>query len=300
MIPSQTGLQPNSILTRTLNFLLSNESARRRRITGIYLNNYFTVIRLDDDSVGACMSSFQLSAAILQEREQHLRTLLQNDPLLTRYIGESCEKTGIAASVKAALANALSAPVLRAGGDEFFSVLKGRCDEFFADIDYAVVIGWGGVWEFLLRHTTALRIHVSELRYERDKDKIESKLNLYRMKYPYLDLSISNGSDIRERLSQADFLAITGSTLGNNTLDDLLKLSRNCQKIILQGQSASSHPRYLFEGGVHLVATSIKSVTVAEAAAADPTGKALRSFLEGGLPRIYLKPVAANGSEACL
>jgi hypothetical protein len=290
--------KPNLILNRTLDFLLSKESARGRRVAEVYLNNYFTVLRLDDDSVGACMSSFNLSAAVLEESERRVRALLPNDPLLLRYIGESCESTGIAGSLRAALANALSAPVLRAGGDESFTVLKKRPFQFFADIDYAVVIGWGGVFEFLLQHTTALRIHVSELEYKTKKEKIETKLNRYRAQYPYLELSISNGSDIREHLSTADFLAITGSTLGNSTLDELLRLSRKCRKVILQGQSAGIHPRYLFEAGVHLVVTSLKPIAVAEAASEDPTGRTLLPFFEGGLPRIYLEPVASAGNEA--
>jgi hypothetical protein len=215
-----------------------------------------------------------------------------------QYIRESTEGSGIAASLKAALANALSAPVLRAGGDDFFSVVKDRPNDFFADIDYAVVIGWGGLWEFLLKHTTALKIHASDLKYQANKERIEAQLSRYRAQYPYLELSVSDGSDIQEHLSAADFLAITGSTLGNSTLDQLLNLSRNCRRIILQGQSAGIHPRYLFDAGVHLIATSIKPVAVAEAAAEDPTGRTLRPFLEGGLPRIYLKPATSLGSEA--
>jgi hypothetical protein len=293
-----SALQPDSILDRTLDFLLSKESVRGRRVTDVYLNNYFTVIRLDDDSVGACMSSFHLSAAMLAESERRVRALLPNDPLLLRYVGESMERAGIPASLKAALANAFSAPVLRAGGDEFFTVLKGRPNHYFSDIDYAVVIGWGGLFEFLLQRTTALRIHVSELRYATKKEEIEAKLNIYRARYPYLELTISDGSDIREHLSAADFIAITGSTLGNSTLDELLDLSSNCRRVILQGQSTGIHPCYLFKAGVHLVATSIKPVAVAEAAAADPTGKTLRPFFEGGLPRIYLEPTASRSNEA--
>jgi hypothetical protein len=285
------------ILDCTLDFLLSKESVRGRRVEEVYLNNYFTVMRLDDNSVGACMSSFHLSPAELEESERRVRALLPNDPLLLRYIGTS-ERTGIASTLRAALANALSAPVLRAGGDKLFSVLEKRPNQFFSDIDFAVVVGWGGLFEFLLQRTTALRIHVSELEYKAKKDKIEAKLNRYRAQYPYLELSISDGSDIRKHLSTADFLAITGSTLGNNTLDELLNLSRNCRRVILQGQSAGIHPRYLFDAGVHLVVTSIKPIAVAEAAAEDPTGRTLLPFFEGGLPRIYLQPAAPLGSES--
>ena len=261
-ISPDCALEPDSILHRTLNFLLSKGTVRSRRITEIYLNNYFTVIRLDDDSVGACMSSFRLSAAMLESSQQHIRTLLPNDPLLMQYIRESRENAGITASLKAALANALSAPMLRVGGDEFFGVVKDRPNDFFADIDYAVVIGWGGIWEFLLKHTTALRIHASDLKYQAaNKERIEVELSRYRSQYPYLELSVSDGSDIRDHLAAADFLAITGSTLGNSTLDELLNLSQNCRRIILQGQSAGIHPRYLFNAGIHLVATSIKPVT---------------------------------------
>ena len=124
------------------------------------------------------------------------------------------------------------------------------------------------------KRTTALRIHVSGLRYQTQKEKIDAKLNIYRAQYPYLDISMSDGCDINNHLSQADFVAITGSTLGNNSLDQLLRMSRNCGHVILQGQSAIIHPRYLFEAGVSLVVTSIKPVAVAEAAA-DRTGRAL-------------------------
>jgi hypothetical protein len=88
----------------------------------------------------------------------------------------------------------------------------------------------------------------------------------------------------------ADLVAITGSTLGNNTLEPLLNRSRNCPRVVLQGQNAAIHPRFLFEAGVKLVATTLKPAAIAEAAARDATGNALRPFFEGGLPRIYLKP----------
>jgi hypothetical protein len=293
MTPQDSPSVQGSILDRTLQFLLSHEHVRRRQIVGVYLTNYFTVVRLDDDSVGACMSSFKMSLSELEQNERSIRDRLLSDPLLLGYIGDCCETVGIGTSIKAAVANALSAPMLRFGGDDYFSRLDTRPNSFFSDINYAVVIGWGGLLEFIIRRTTTMRIHVSELDYEVRQEKIDAELNKYQAQYPYLDISVSNGADVNTHLSCADFVAITGSTFGNNTLDELLRMSRNCGRIILQGQSAGIHPRYVFEAGVSLVATSIKPVAVAEAAEADRTGRALRPFLEGSLPRIYLQPRTA-------
>ena len=288
-------LAPGAILRRTLNFLLAAGEARRRRITALYLNNYFTVVVLDGENVGVCMSSFHLPASELASMEQNLRALLASDPLLLRYIEAEGNAGGVPGSVRAAVANALSAPALGHGNDTFFTSSPTCPNGFFAEIDSAVVIGWGGLFNFLVRRTTALRIHVSELVYHSKKERIDAELDAYRAQYPYLELSISDGSDIEDRLSNADLLAITGSTLGNNTLESLLRMSRNCPRVVLQGQSAAIHPRYLFEAGVKLVATSLKPAAVAEAAATDPTGNALRPFFEKGLPWIYFEPRLQEG-----
>ncbi len=288
-------LAPGAIVRQTLEFLLADGQAQDRRIAALYLNNYFTVVRLNDESIGVCMSSFHLPAPELEGMEQSLRSRLASDPLLLRYINVEADAGGVAGSIRAALTSALSTPALSRGSDRFFTSSNTRPNHFFAGIDSAVVIGWGGLFDFLVRRTTALRIHVSELQYPSKRGRIDAELNAYRAQYPYLDLSISDGSDVGERLSSADLLAITGSTLGNNTLEHLLWTSRNCPRVVLQGQSAAIHPRYLFEAGVHLVATSMKPAAVAEAAAADSTGNALRPFFEGGLPRIYLEPQPLEG-----
>lgn len=296
--PRNHAFVPGAILRQTLEFLLADGQAQDRRIAALYLNNYFTVVRLDDQSIGVCMSSFCFSASELGAMKQSLRSRLASDPLLLRYAEAEADAGGVAGSIRAAVANALSAPALRRGSDTFFTSSTTRPNHFFAGIDSAVVIGWGGLFDFLVRRTTALRIHVSELQYYSKKERIDAKLDAYRAQYPYLDLTISDGSDVEERLSTADLVAITGSTLGNNTLESLLRMSRSCPRVVLQGQSAAIHPRYLFEAGVKLVATSNKPPAVAEAADTDPTGNALRPFFEGGLTRIYLEPRSQGGSAA--
>jgi hypothetical protein len=288
-VPNEV-LVPGVILRQTLEYLLADGDAQRRRIAALYLNNYFTVVRLDDGNIGTCMSSFHLPASDLAAMEQSLRSWLPSDPLLLGYIEAEADAGGVAGSIRAAVANALSARALGRGSDEFFTSSPVRPNHYFAGINSAVVIGWGGLFDFLVRRTTALQIHVSELLYQSKKSQIDAKMGVYRAQYSYLDLSISDGSDVEDRLSRADLVAITGSTLGNNTLEPLLNMSRNCPRVILQGQSAAIHPRCLFEAGVHLVATSMKPAAVAEAAASDPSGNALRPFFEGGLPRIYLEP----------
>jgi hypothetical protein len=125
---------------------------------------------------------------------------------------------------------------------------------------------------------------------------MDGRIERYRKEGQGIDLSISDGSDIEKHLKKADFVSITGSTLVNGTLDRLLHLAQGCPKIILQGQSASIHPGVCFASGVHMVATTIKTREVAQAAFWDPTGAALNPLLEGHLPYVYLWPRASRTS----
>lgn len=221
--------------------------------------------------------------------------MLCQDPLLLRFTEAHAASDGVARSIRAATINALSSPFLRVGEDSFFTVQNNFPHHFFKEIKYAVVIGFGGFLDYLVRHTSVQKLHVSDLLYqsrraEMDTKIMNKKIARYHKERPDIELSVSDGSDTGEHLRKADFVTITGSTLTNNTLEQLLLSARNCKKIILQGQSASIHPKELFASGVHLVATTLKTRDVAKAAFWDPTGNALRPFLEGDLPWIYIWP----------
>jgi len=277
-----------AILENTLTFLLNQSEVPQRRIRSLYLNSYFTVVELDDASVGASMSSYRLTANHLKEREKTLRSLLKSDPLLLQFSQPHTSSDDIARSIRAATISALSLRLLCAGTS--FSVRPEPPADLFSDIESAVVIGFGGYLDRLARRTNARKIHVSDLLYVSRRNEMDGKLAEYRQLRPHVQFSVSDGSDSAERLREADFASISGSTLSNDTLEPLLFAAQNCRKIVVQGQSASIHPKALFKAGVHLVVTTLKTRAITNAAFWDSTGNSLRPLLEGGLPWTYMLP----------
>jgi uncharacterized protein (DUF4213/DUF364 family) len=71
-------------------------------------------------------------------------------------------------------------------------------------------------------------------------------------------------------------------------MDELLAFSKNCKKIIVQGQSASIYPKFLFEKGVSLVTTTLKPANLMQIAMTSFYD--FRNILDGGLPYIYMTP----------
>jgi putative heavy-metal chelation protein len=279
-----------NILDETLDFLFSQAGVANRHVSSLHLNNYFTVVELDDASVGASFSDFRLGDTELSEIECAVQSNVRKDPLALRIGRQVVANDGVARSIRVAVTSALSAPFLATGGDSHFTVRRDFPRQFFNRVDYAVVIGFGGFLNHLVTCTTATRIHVSDFRYPMLRAEMEAKLATLRERRPDAHLSVSDGSDSLKHLRMADLVSISGSTLCNETLESLLAAAQSCKKIILQGQSASIHPKALFDKGIHLVATTLKPFELVRAAATDRTGRALQPFLEDGLPGIYLWP----------
>jgi hypothetical protein len=288
----------SEVLEETIQFLMQQPGVAEREVRFVHLNNYFTVVELDDTSVGACMSSFRISVEDLAEKQRAIHSQLEKDPLLFNTTHPHAISDGLAGSIRAAVANALSAPLLRAGEDQFFTSTNDFPSHFFVGVEYAVVIGFGGYLDYLVRKTNVERLHVSDLSYGSRRERMEQTLTRYRRMRRDVKFSISDGTDSATHLKKADFVSITGSTLTNGTFDDLIAECQSCKKVVLQGQSASIHPKKLFESGIQLVATTLKNRSIAKAAFWDPTGDTLRPFLEGGLPSIYLWPNQAGQKMA--
>jgi hypothetical protein len=288
-VVGKSGVSPCApVLLKTLTFLMSQPDMASRRIRELHLNNYFTVVELDNGSTGACMSDYRLN----QNQTAHLRrALLENlcrDPLLLSTIAPFAAGGGVAGSIQSAVVSALSAHTIRGQGDAHFtcSDIFPRC--FFDAADKVVIIGFGGLLDHIVDNTEATHVHVSDLRYSASREQFDASLNRYRCRRD-VQITISDGADSLDRIREADLVAITGSTLGNGTLDGLLPACARCTRVVLQGQSAAVHPKVLFESGIHLIATTRKPGSVV-AAASDLTGRSLRTFFEGGLPWIYLSP----------
>jgi uncharacterized protein (DUF4213/DUF364 family) len=275
-------------LEHTLERLRRHPDATNARLSAVSLGNYFTVVGLEDGSVGACMSSYRLSETECRSKHQEVNEALLDDPLLLSYTKFSTDK--VRTAIRAATISALSAKPLMSGKDSTFRIENNFPSEYFANANKAVVIGFGGLLQHLIHSTSVREIHVSDLRYKDRKLEIDRSLNQLRRVRAGVIITASDGHDNSSRIKKADTVCITGSTLGNGTLDELLAASRKCDRTILQGQSASILPTELFRAGVSAVFTTMKTPAVLNAAMQND-GLSLRKFLEpGGLPPIYFWP----------
>ncbi len=290
------------ILHEALQILEQDGYLAGRSIRTLCLTQYFHVVQLDNGSVGSCMNYAKLNVDDIGALEQRMVSLQANDPLLLEWLFRTSEPWRhigcdddvgelLIHSLRATVVSALSAHLLKAGGDRSF--IAGDICPFdpCADARRAVVIGFGGYLGVMARHDSIVELHVADLGYPDPGGAMEQAIECYRRDHPEKCITISSGHDTRERLRKADVISITGSALCNGTLETLLSYAGRETYVIVQGQSAAIHPAALFRRGVDLVVTTLKPTQLVELARRDAGGQPMRTLLEGGLPRIYCREI---------
>jgi len=271
-----------SILDATIE-ALRGEPIDSRRVVRLRLTNYFSVVQLDDLSVGAAMNYGYRPATLLGAIQRALEAATTHDPLLLS--ATSAEADLLLLSLRVAIVSALSAPILKAGGDSRFATSRSAPAYLFEGVTSALVIGFGGYMDGLARAHAVRTLHVADMQYPKRRSEMDDAVSRYRAERPDLQMTISDGSDTARRMSGADLVAISGSSLCNGSLDQLLRDSASCPRVVVQGQSAAIFPVELFRRGVHVVSTTIKPSNLLDLPPAD-----LLRTLEGELPAIYLTP----------
>jgi hypothetical protein len=189
----------------------------------------------------------------------------------------------------ASIASALSARLLLAGGDEWFRVAHRRPTNWTNDAESALVVGFGGFLEPLISDERLRRVHVVDLSMDL-RSEWALEVAAWTTQYPTKSITASTHLESASSLRDFDLISITGSTLCNGTLEYFLANARDDANVILQGQSASIHPRMFFEAGVNWVATTLKPPTLGRMTRGSHDGEVLRPILQGGLPWVYLLP----------
>jgi hypothetical protein len=281
----QPGIAPSlDILAETLDALRSVGSVNvsARRIVQFRLSRYFTIVELDDGSVGSCMSYAQDADSVLAAKALLLNCSLVRDPLGLDFI-HNMPDDPLCLSLRASVVSALSEPLLRAGGDAGVLVSDRSLWDPLEDATSALVVGFGGYMRNFALDPRIERLHVADLGYEARRDEMDRMLDRYRATRPEAEFTISDGRDTCKRAGAADVVAITGSALCNGSMQQLLAWARG-RRVIVQGQSAAMYPQALFARGVAMVATTLKPANLVDIA--DHGG--MSDLLEGGLPWVYL------------
>jgi len=282
------------ILKETLVVLRDHGLLTDRTVRVTYLTPYFTVVELDDGSVGAAMSYYGPPDDLVASAPQ----ATDDDPLLLRWAFAAAPSSVtspnryrlLQLSIATAVVGALSAASIRDGGDETFSTTDTLPFDPFAEARRAVVVGFGGYMPLMAAAPGIQSLHVCDLGYQARRAFMDEELDRLRAANPKKLITISDGADIISRVGEADLLSITGSALCNGSMERILDAASQSARVIVQGQSASLHPAALFARGVWFVATTLKPAGLVQAAATDPNGNSLRTYLEGGLNRLYFLP----------
>ena len=252
-----------------------------RRIVRFRLSRYFTVVELDEGSVGSCMSYSSAPDSAIAAETQLLQRGLAHDPLLLATLPAMSDAL-LMLSLRASLLSALASPLLRGGGDGSVLVSAVPLWDPLAGATSALVIGFGGYMHPFALDPRIERLHVADRGYASRRAEMDGAIARYQQLRPEARITISDGCDTQARARSADVVAITGSALCNGSMEELLDWSRG-SRVIVQGQSAAIHPLPLFARGVAMVATTLKPRDLVDIA--DRGG--LSTVLEGGLPWVY-------------
>jgi len=238
-----------------------------------------------------CISWKAKAAEFLQQSKQ--------DHLLEELIYDESSDSLLVHSLRTCIVSALSRPLLLSNPFKIFQ----RCafSELMSGLKSAraIVVGWGGLMDTFIKDYRIASLHVTDLLYGTKlwRQRIDEETRLRRVQNTNKKFTVSDGSDFEERIVGCDICAITGSSLSNNTLKGLLDAASYCQRVILQGQSASIYPEYLFqEGLVNFISTTIKPNNMLEVARNN--SGAFSKLVEGGLPYIDLRPSGSCVTKA--
>jgi GMP synthase (glutamine-hydrolysing) len=230
-------------------------------VTTVKLSNGHCGLALNFDLVG---HQPKLTPDLSETLRGRLLERARQEPLLTETLFQQNEGPTFR-SLSVALLNALSQSLLTAQHltPKGSKVLPGRMPIHRLEGlgSKALVIGCGGYLEDVLNAPFITEVVCSDLAFKIPEAMEHYGPYLEDVVFPYRDhkkVEISDGSDNAALISNCELLFITGSTLVNDTLPDILKWAGHKAAVVLEGNTAGLYPFPLFEQGVtHLVQTVI-------------------------------------------
>jgi hypothetical protein len=256
-----------SILDEIHASILSARPVAHLRIEALSMTSPFAVVELSDGAIGSALNYAPRVAQQGGAWETDLLAAVDSDPLLfgtTHHPGPAH-----LTAVRVAVMSALSQPLLFAEvlGPEGLAV---RSVRDFAAVtrnlvrpgDAVTVIGFGGPWTELIK-TGASALHITDESFAEEgrRREVEAQVRARAGRMGFAgEVVLAPRERNQELIERSAILSITGSTLCNGSLDDLLALAaRRCREVVIQGPSASVLPVALFRRGVTHLLTTRKS-----------------------------------------
>ena len=208
-------------------------------ISDVKIGLYFTAVRLSDNSIGT-------SATLTEEHPlcaKSDRDFGDFTPLKIRGqkvtdILETNKESGIISSLKTAVLNAISSDIIAKGN---YKIVE-NCDPIqLIDLNNQKTITIVGAFQSYIHKisSTSNKLYVLELD--------ENVLPRDQMKF-YIP-----AGDYKKILPSSDIVIITGQTLVNNTIDDLISSISPGTQVVVTGPSGNILPDILFENKVSII-----------------------------------------------
>lgn len=229
------------ILEQTLQLLKDTHGSKLDSLTiaDVRIGIAMTAVRLSDDSVGT--SSTYVNSQ--QHCIKHKRDYGDFSPLKIKGqkvtdLFETKKESGIITTLRIACLNAISSRMISKGD---YNIIE-NCDPIdLIDLSSRKTITIVGAFHSYISRIseTDNRLNVLELD--------ENELNEYEKKYyvPARDYTVV--------LPESDIVIITGMTLVNSTIDNLLKSIPENSFVIVTGPSGSTVPDVLFANKVNMI-----------------------------------------------
>jgi uncharacterized protein (DUF4213/DUF364 family) len=229
------------IIEQTLQLLRTRyrESIENLTITDVRIGISMTAVRLSDESCGT--SSTYVNTQ--QHCIKHKRDYGDFSPLKIKGqrvwdLLETTKESGTITTLKIACLNAISSRIISSGN---YRLVENSDPIDLIDLKSTKTITIVGAFHSYISKIseTNNRLHVLELN--------KNELNEDEMRF------YSPADQYRKVLPESDIVIITGLTLVNNTIDDLLPVIPEKAFVIVVGPSGSTIPDVLFANKVNII-----------------------------------------------
>jgi uncharacterized protein (DUF4213/DUF364 family) len=208
-------------------------------IADVRIGTYLTAVRLSDDSYGTSATlSDDFPVCAKGRRDFGDFTPLKIKGYKVTDILETTKESGLISSLKTAVLSAISSEIIRTGN---YNVAV-DCDPVqmleFKPEDYVAVIG--GFQSYIRKISlTGCRLTV----LEKNENCLTADQKIYYMP----------AEEYKNVLPMADIVIITGQTIVNRTIDDILSVINREARVVITGPSCNIIPDILFARNVSLV-----------------------------------------------
>jgi len=229
------------IIEQTYNLIRSRYKKEYKNliISECRVGLYLTAVRLSDNSVGTSATlSDDGPVCATNKRDFGDLTPLKIKGQKVQDILESQKRSGIISSLKLAVLNAISSKIITSGNYKIID----NCDPIqLLEIDPENTVTVVGAFQSYIRKISQIcdKLFVLELS--------ESALSQEQKKL------FVPASDYNKVIPFSDIVIITGQTLVNKTIDELLSAVKHGTRVIVTGPSSNILPDILFENNVSII-----------------------------------------------